>query len=320
MSAFVKIPLQALILITGVLMFVYFLFRPAPLLFNEAPVARIQAAGLGETYAALQGEYATAYAHRRDAAEVLAAHDDAAARNTFVTSEAGVQAVRRRAVELVKQATGDSSWTDVNYVFPTFVVRHMPVGLVGLIIAAIFAAAMSSIAAELNSLATATVIDIYKRLINTTASDAHYLRISRLAVAFWGVVACIVAHVAVQLGSLIEVVNRMNGVANYGRSVGIKQEQVRALGVGHTVLRFGQPQGQVGAEDGADLWVRLGDLGHPGGPVEAVVVGEREGVQSEPGGFFEQVLGLTGAVEEAEGRVRVQFGVRHDGPAVGVER
>ena len=73
--------------------------------------------------------------------------------------------VRPRAVTLVKDVTGDRTWTDVNYVFPTFVVEHMPIGLVGLIIAAIFAAAMSSIAAELNSLATATVIDIYKRLM-----------------------------------------------------------------------------------------------------------------------------------------------------------
>jgi len=227
MSAFVKIPLQALILLTGVLMFVYFLFRPAPLLFNDAPVARIQAAGLGEAYAALQGEYAIAYAHRRDAAEVLAAHDDAVTRDTFVTSEAGVQAVRGRAVDLVKQATGDASWTDVNYVFPTFVVRHMPVGLVGLIIAAIFAAAMSSIAAELNSLATATVIDIYKRFVAPNATDTQYLNVSKWATAGWGLFACVMAVFAARLGSLIEVVNRY-GSYFYGSLLGVF---ILALGV-----------------------------------------------------------------------------------------
>src|SRR5262249_24794064 len=87
-------------------------------------------------------------------------------------------------------------------------------------IAAIFAAAMSATAGELSATATATVMDIYKRLLNTSASDAHYLMVSRLAVAFWGLVACIVAHVAVQLGSLIEVVNRIGSIF-YGSRLGV---------------------------------------------------------------------------------------------------
>jgi SSS family solute:Na+ symporter len=227
MSAFVKIPLQALILLTGVLMFVYFLFRPAPMLFNDAPVARIQAAGLGGTYTALEGEYAAANERRRIAAGALAAHDDAATRGRFVASEAEVEGVRSRAVDLVKRATGDAAWTDVNYVFPTFVVRHMPIGLVGLIIAAIFAAAMSSIAAELNSLATASVIDIYKRFIAPAASDAQYLRVSKWATAAWGLFACVMAVFAARLGSLIEVVNRY-GSYFYGSLLGVF---ILALGV-----------------------------------------------------------------------------------------
>ncbi|MEO8481626.1 MAG: sodium:solute symporter [Acidobacteriota bacterium] len=227
MSAFVKIPLQALILLTGVLMFAYFLFRPAPMLFNDAPVARIQAVGLGGAYTALETEFAAAHAHRRATAEAMTAHDDAAARTAFVNAEADVEAVRRRAIDLVKTATGDASWTDVNYVFPTFVVRHMPVGLVGLIIAAIFAAAMSSIAAELNSLATATVIDIYKRFVAPEASDAQYLNVSKWATAAWGLFACVMAVFAARLGSLIEVVNRY-GSYFYGSLLGVF---ILALGV-----------------------------------------------------------------------------------------
>ena len=96
----------------------------------------------------------------------------------------------------------------------------MPQGLVGLIIAAIFAAAMSATAGELSATATATVMDIYKRLLKSNESDAHYLLVSRLAVAFWGIVACIVAHVAVQLGSLIEVVNRIGSIF-YGSLLGV---------------------------------------------------------------------------------------------------
>ena len=96
----------------------------------------------------------------------------------------------------------------------------MPIGLVGLIIAAIFAAAMSSIAAELNALSTATVIDFYRRHVRTDASDAHYLMVSKLATGFWGLVACVVAIFAARLGSLIEVVNRF-GSFFYGSLLGV---------------------------------------------------------------------------------------------------
>jgi Na+/proline symporter len=96
----------------------------------------------------------------------------------------------------------------------------MPVGLVGLMIAAIFAAAMSSIAAELNSLATATVIDVYRRYFRKEASDPHYLMVSRLATGFWGLFACGVALYATSLGSLIEVVNRF-GSFFYGSILGV---------------------------------------------------------------------------------------------------
>ncbi len=227
MSAFVKIPLQALILLTGVLMFVYFVFHPSPLLFNDAPVARIEAAGRGAEYAALEAEYVRTYQHRREAAAAMAASDDSSSRQTLVAADAAVNDVRARAIALVKDATGDASWTDVNYVFPTFVVRHMPIGLVGLIIAAIFAAAMSSIAAELNALATATVIDVYKRLLRPVATDAHYLVVSKWATAMWGVFACAMAVFAARLGSLIEVVNRY-GSYFYGSLLGVF---ILALGV-----------------------------------------------------------------------------------------
>jgi Na+/proline symporter len=227
MSAFVKIPLQALILLTGVLMFVYFVFHPSPLLFNDAPVAQIEAAGHGPEYSALEDEYVRAYQRRREAAEAMAASDDASSRPAFVAADAAVNDVRERAMALVKDATGDASWTDVNYVFPTFVVRHMPIGLVGLIIAAIFAAAMSSIAAELNALATATVIDVYKRLLRPVATDAHYLFVSKWATAAWGAFACAMAVFAARLGSLIEVVNRY-GSYFYGSLLGVF---ILALGV-----------------------------------------------------------------------------------------
>ena len=93
--------------------------------------------------------------------------------------------------EMYKGMTGDTPAPDVNYVFPTFVTTKLPIGIVGLMIAAIFAAAMSSIAAELNSLATSTVIDIYRRHLKPSETDTHYLRVSRYATVFWGLFACV---------------------------------------------------------------------------------------------------------------------------------
>jgi solute:Na+ symporter, SSS family len=108
----------------------------------------------------------------------------------------------------------------VNYIFPTFITTAMPIGLVGLWIVAIITAAMDSIAAELNSLATATVIDFYKRHLRPVANDTHYLNVSKVATGLWGLFACWVAVYASTLGSLIELVNRF-GSFFYGSILGV---------------------------------------------------------------------------------------------------
>jgi Na+/proline symporter len=232
MSAFVKIPLQVLVLMVGVFMFLFYVFNQPPMLFNTDSRSAAQRSPRAGEYRALEADFARVYERRRDAATAFAAADGAtreAARDAFRTATAEMQAIRGRAAALVgdvtgtagyRETTGDTPRPDVNYVFPTFVTTRLPQGLVGLIIAAIFAAAMSATAGELSATATATVIDVYKRLLNPAATDAHYLRVSRLAVAFWGIVACVVAHVAVRLGSLIEVVNRIGSIF-YGSLLGV---------------------------------------------------------------------------------------------------
>jgi Na+/proline symporter len=227
MSAFVKIPLQALVLLTGVLVFVFYLFAPAPMLFNGVHDAELRSGPARPQFEALEQEFVTAAAERRlwaeRAAEARGSADVAAiagATDRFRAADQTVTAIRRRAIAFVRQTTGDPQYNDVNYVFPMFITTRMPVGLVGLMIAAIFAAAMSSIAAELNSLATATVIDLYRRHIAPGATDRHYLQVSRLATGFWGLFACMVAVYASTLGSLIEVVNRF-GSFFYGSLLGV---------------------------------------------------------------------------------------------------
>ncbi len=174
MSAFVKIPLQLLILSTGVLVFIFYLFQTPPMLFNRVHDARVAAGPHAAEYASLEQQFDAAIVARRQAAE----RSD---RDAFLATDSRVLAIRKRASDIVKDTTGDSRFTDVNYVFPTFITTHMPVGLVGLMIAAIFAAAMSASAGELNSLASATIIDFYRRHFVKDATDTHYLRVSRLA-------------------------------------------------------------------------------------------------------------------------------------------
>ena len=186
MSAYWKIPLQALVLLVGVLMFVFFVFTPPPMLFNAAHDAAVRASAQAGDYAAAetrfqaaldaQREAATAYVRSRQAGASTAAETAA-----FSAAGADIQAARAEAVAVVKAVSGDRTYNDVNYVFPRFILSHLPVGLVGLLIAAILAAAMSTISAELASLSTATIIDFYRRWWKAEASDGELLWMSRLA-------------------------------------------------------------------------------------------------------------------------------------------
>jgi len=227
MSAFWKIPLQALILLTGVFVFIFYLFNEPPMLFNPAHETQVRSGARAADYAALEARFRAAFEERRAAAEALmvAQRDGNAAtiadrREGFVASQEQISDIRANAIGLVQEVSGDAAYSDVNYVFPTFITTRLPIGLVGLLIAAVFAAAMSSIAAELNALSAATVIDFYRRHVRPGSSDRHYLLVSKLATAFWGVFATIFALYAAGFGSLIEVVNRV-GSYFYGSLLGV---------------------------------------------------------------------------------------------------
>ena len=226
MSAFFKIPLQAVILLTGVLVFGFYVFTRPPMLFNPVHQSAVASSPRAGEYRGLEQRFGQAYEQREQAArsyiDARRSGDEgrlAAARAGFVAANAELAATRRAASTLVREVTGDPQYEDTNYVFPTFVTTRLPIGLVGIIIAAIFAAAMSSAAGEMNSLATATVIDIYKRHLRHEAPDSHYLAVSKIATGFWGAVACLFAVFAARYGTLIEVVN-MVGSLFYGTLLG----------------------------------------------------------------------------------------------------
>ena len=220
MSAYWKIPLQALVLLVGVGVFVYYQFVRPPLLYNPVHEAAVVAAR-GAEYDDLQRRYAEAFTLREEAALAVADASGSGQQpmELFLAREQKIQELRGEALAMVVEETNESS-TDVNYIIPRFVLSELPIGLAGLFIAGVFAAAMSSIAAELNALSTASVIDFYRRWIKPNADDTHYLTVSKGATVFWGFFACIVATYAATLGSLIEVVNRF-GSFFYGSILGV---------------------------------------------------------------------------------------------------
>jgi len=269
-SAYWKIPLQAAVLLVGVLVFVFYLFEKPPMLFNPAHDRRAREAEPAR-YQALAAQYGAALADRDAAARGIAAHDAAATRDAFRAAETRVEGVRTEALALAERVTGEPS-KDVNYIIPHFVLFDLPVGLTGIFIAAVMAAAMSAVAAELNSLATASVIDFYRRWVRPVAPDAEYLRASKVATALWGIFACVIATYAVSLGSLIEVVNRF-GSFFYGSILGVfllaMIPKARALGAFVGLITGMLAVGAVnfGRPDVAFLWHNVI------GAVTVVVVG-----------------------------------------------
>ena len=231
--------MQFMILLVGVLVFVFYQFATPPMIFNPVEAQKIKNA---PQYQQLQKDFEMAHSSRESAALAFIENRNAENRAAYIEADARFNDARKNAVEFVKNSTSNSSFNDVNYVFPSFVVSNMPLGIVGLIIAAIFAAAMSSISAELNALATATTIDFYRRHFQTDADDRHYVRFGRIATFVWGLFACVVATYATNLGSLIEVVNKF-GSFFYGSllgvfvlAVGVKRARARGAFFG---LMFG---------------------------------------------------------------------------------
>lgn len=205
-----KIPMQFFILLTGALVFVFYVYSQPPLIFQPQAMRALESQ---PGYPQLRAEYDRAFARRRQAALRMDL-------DGFRSAQREVDVVRGRALSLAGQATGQGRVNDTNYVFLWFVVHHIPAGIVGLIMAAIFAAAMSTISAEINSLATVSMVDIYRRFGRRQAPDRHYLAASRWLTVFWGAYAVVTALYAQNLGSLVEAVNRL-GSLFYGTLLGV---------------------------------------------------------------------------------------------------
>lgn len=227
MNGLVKIPMQFFILLIGTLVFTFYQFKQPPLFFNQVEVNRIEQSEYRDEYRALEEKYAEIHqekqAHVAALVTALEKNDEKIIdeqRGKLHIIEEKAEDVRKAASMLMKENDPAADTNDTNYIFLTFVTQYLPVGLVGLLIAIIFLASMGSTASGLNSLASTTVVDVYKRLVNKNASDKTYLNASRWATAAWGVFCVIIALFAGRMGNLIEAVNIL-GSLFYGTILGI---------------------------------------------------------------------------------------------------
>jgi solute:Na+ symporter, SSS family len=224
-----KVPMQFVILLIGVLVFVFYLFTPPPLFFNPSAIERVAQTPYAGELRTLEDRFTRALEVRRDAAHgFLEARDaDAArsleARDELRRAEAAVGELRAEARALVGRAVPGAETKDTDYVFIGFVLKYVPTGLVGLIIAVILCAAMSSISGELAALGSTTTVDLYKRLLHRESrggSPAHDLLASKLFTVFWGLVAVSFAAFASLLDNLIQAVNILGSIF-YGTLLGL---------------------------------------------------------------------------------------------------
>lgn len=227
MNGLVKIPMQFLILLIGVLVFTFYQYHQPPVFFNSYELGKLEKSPYGKDLEKIKTDYSNAFVEKQ--AEInrlelaLDAEDEKAIniqRAILEVADKKTKAIRQQAVDLMKKNDPEAETNDNNYVFLSFVTRYLPHGLIGLLIAIIFLASMGSTASALNSLASTTVVDIYKRLINQNASDEKYLSVSRWVTTAWGLLSILMALYASKMGNLLEAVNIL-GSLFYGTILGI---------------------------------------------------------------------------------------------------
>lgn len=223
MNGLVKIPMQFLILFIGVMVFVFFQFNQPPVFFNEALKEKVFLTVEGDQLAEKEEEFTGVFLQKREALGEALLLEGKEAEERYAEVELlqeKERVIRRQVKELIVAADPLVETKDTDYVFITFIMNYLPHGLIGLLLAVIFCAAMSSTASELNALASTTVVDIYKRSVRKNASDSHYLKSSKVFTILWGLLAIAFATFASLLENLIEAVNIL-GSLFYGSILGI---------------------------------------------------------------------------------------------------
>jgi Na+/proline symporter len=227
MNGLVKIPMQFLILLIGVLVFTFYQYHRPPLFFNKYELNKLENSKYTLELNEIKKDYNIAFAIKQQQLDQLnnAINSENKSeinksRTLLKQSDNETKLLRTELTSLMQKNDPDAEVNDNNYIFLSFVTEYLPRGLIGLLIAIIFLASMGSLASALNSLASTTVVDIYKRLINKNASENNYLMASRISTIGWGLLCIAMALFASKMGNLIEAVNIL-GSYIYGTILGV---------------------------------------------------------------------------------------------------
>ncbi|WP_299824259.1 sodium:solute symporter [uncultured Pontibacter sp.] len=226
-NGLLKIPMQFLILFIGVMVFVFYQFNQPPVFFNDAAKSKVYGTAYEPELQQLEVKHTQLFEQKQQAVQqlvtALKAEDEAAiatAQTEVNALTAAGKEVREDVKAVIRKAVPDAETKDTDYVFISFIMKYLPTGLVGLLLAVIFSAAMSSTASELNALASTTVVDIYKRSVKKDGDATHYLNASKMLTVGWGVIAILFATYASLLDNLIQAVNIIGSIF-YGTILGI---------------------------------------------------------------------------------------------------
>jgi len=223
MNGMLKIPMQFFILLVGVMVFVFYQFNSSPLNFNPSAIQDLQNSEYAADYQELASKKETLEFELKTKQITYAQTDDPTKRETLLNEinvlNASEKSLRKQTKELIKQANPNAETNDKDYVFIHFILNNLPRGLIGLLLAVILSAAMSSTASELNALGTTTAIDLYKRNV-PIKSDKHYVNASKWFTILWGGIAISVACVANLFDNLIQLVNIIGSIF-YGNVLGV---------------------------------------------------------------------------------------------------
>jgi len=226
-NGLVKIPMQLLILFMGVMLFVFYQFEKPPIFFNTHQYQKVYQSEYGLDLQFLESRHNEIHTIKkqkiRDMLKAIKNGDDILSNKLqadLLVLENKARTVKSEAVQLIAMNTPGTNTNDLDQIFLTFVTSYLPKGLIGLLIAVIISASMSSASSILNALAGTSVIDIYKRVISKKQNEAHYLKVSKYFTVFWGLIAILFALYANNVGNLIQAINIL-GSLFYGSILGI---------------------------------------------------------------------------------------------------
>ncbi|MFN8325151.1 sodium:solute symporter [Flavobacterium sp.] len=225
MNGFLKVPMQFFILLTGVMVFVFFQFNPVPLHFNPINKTAVEKSIYADEYHKIERELKLVSEEKKEFNLLYIDHlnqnfDNPILRKQLTSLSNKEKDLRDKAKEIVHKVDPKSETNDKDYVFIYFILNYLPTGLIGLLLAVIFSAAMSSSASGLTALASTTTIDIYKRNLKTNKSDKHFVDATKYFTLLWGIIAILFACVGTLFENLIQLVNIVGSIF-YGTVLGV---------------------------------------------------------------------------------------------------